>query len=39
MRIGGAKVSATEQGLRLQHDDLKPAFDASVDPTEARNAI
>jgi hypothetical protein len=35
MRIGGAKVSATEQSLGLQHDDLKPAFDASVDPTDA----
>jgi hypothetical protein len=36
MRIGGAKVSATEQSLELQHDDLKPAFDASVDQTDAR---
>jgi hypothetical protein len=36
MRIGGEKVSATEQSLGLQHDDLKPAFDASVDYTEAR---
>jgi hypothetical protein len=35
MRIGGARVSATEQNLGL-HDDLKPAFDVSVDPTEAR---
>ena len=24
MRIGGARVSATEQNLGLQHDDLKP---------------
>jgi hypothetical protein len=36
MRIGGAKVSATDQSLKLQHDDLKPAFDAVVDPPEAR---
>jgi len=35
MRIGGARVSATEQSLGLQHDDLKPAIDASVDQTEA----
>jgi len=35
MRIGGARVSATEQNLGLQHDDLKPAFDASVGSTEA----
>jgi len=32
------KVSATEQNLGLEHDDLKPAFDASVDPTDARKA-
>jgi hypothetical protein len=38
MNIGGARVSATEQNLGLQHDDLKPAFDASVDQTEARKA-
>ena len=31
MIIGGARVSATEQNLGLRHDDLKPAFDASVD--------
>jgi hypothetical protein len=36
MRIGGGRVCATEQNLGLQHDDLKPAFDASVDQTEAR---
>ena len=35
MRIGGARVSVTEQNLGLQHDDLKPAFDASVDQTNA----
>jgi hypothetical protein len=34
--IGYARVSTTEQNLGLQHDDLKPVFDASVDPTEAR---
>jgi hypothetical protein len=38
MRNGGARVSATEQNLGLKHDDLKPAFDASVDQTEARCA-
>jgi hypothetical protein len=34
MIIGCARVSTTEQDLGLRHDDLKPAFDASVDPTE-----
>jgi hypothetical protein len=34
--IGYARVSTTEQNLGLWHDDLKPAFDAPVDPTEAR---
>jgi len=34
--IGYARVSTTEQNLGLRHDDLEPAFDASVDPTEAR---
>jgi hypothetical protein len=34
--IGYARVSTTEQNLRLEHDDLKPALDASVVPTEAR---
>ncbi len=38
MIIGYARVSTTEQNLGLRHDDLKPAFDASVDPTEARSA-
>jgi hypothetical protein len=38
MIIGYARVSTTEQNLGLRHDDLKPAFDASVDPTEARNS-
>ncbi len=33
MIIGYASVSTTEQNLGLDHDDLKPAFDASVDPT------
>jgi len=37
MTIGDARVSTTEQNLGLHRDDLKPAFDASVDPTEARN--
>jgi hypothetical protein len=36
MIIGDARVSTTEQNLGLDHDDLKPAFDASVDPTDAR---
>jgi len=36
--IGYEKVSTTEQKLGLQNDDLKPAFDTSVDPTEARKA-
>jgi len=35
MIIGYARVSTTEQNLGLRHDDLKPAFDASVDQTEA----
>jgi len=35
MIIGYARVSTTEQNLGLEHDDLKPAFDASVDLTEA----
>jgi hypothetical protein len=37
MRIDYARVSTTEQNLGLQPDDLKLAYDASVDPTEARN--
>jgi hypothetical protein len=28
----------TEQNFGSRHDDLKPAFDGSVDQTEARNA-
>jgi DNA invertase Pin-like site-specific DNA recombinase len=36
MIIGYARVSATEQNLGLDRDDLKPAFDASVDSTGAR---
>jgi len=38
MRIGHAWVSTTEQNLDLQPDALKPACDASVDPTDARDA-
>jgi len=33
MIIGYARVSTSEQNFSLQHDDLKPAFDATVDPT------
>ena len=33
MIIGYARVSTTEQNLGLEHADLKPAFNASVDPT------
>ena len=33
MRIDYARVSTTEQNLGLQPDDLKAAYDASVDPT------
>ena len=33
MRIGYARVSTTEQNLGLRQHGLKPAFDASVDPT------
>jgi len=36
MRIGDARDSTTEQNLGLRHDDLKPAYDASVDVTDAR---
>jgi len=37
MIIGYARVSTTEQHLGLRHDELNPARDASVDPTEARS--
>jgi hypothetical protein len=37
MTIGYARISTTEQNLGLDHDDLKPAFDASVDHTEVSN--
>jgi len=37
MIIGYARASTTEQNLGLRPDDLKPTFDASVDPTEARS--
>ncbi len=37
MLIGYARVSTTEQNLGSRHDDLKPAYDASVDQTEARS--
>jgi DNA invertase Pin-like site-specific DNA recombinase len=36
MIIGYARISTTEQNLGLDHDDVKPAFDASADQTEAR---
>ena len=35
MIIGYARVSTTEQNLGLEHDDLKPAFDALVDGSKA----
>ena len=38
MIINYSKASTTEQNLGLRHDDLKPAFDASVDQTDARIA-
>jgi hypothetical protein len=38
MKIDYARISTTEQNLCLQHDDLKPAYGASVDVTDARNA-
>ena len=38
MIIGYARVSTTEQNLGLRYDDVKPAFDASVDQTELRKA-
>jgi hypothetical protein len=33
MIIDGARVSTTEQNLGSLHDDVKTAFDASVDVT------
>ncbi len=36
MIIGYGRVSTTEQNLGLRHDDVKPAFDASLDVTDAR---
>ena len=36
--VGYTRVSTTERNLGLRHDDLKPAFDASVDQTDARCA-
>jgi hypothetical protein len=36
MIIGYARVSTTEQNLGLRQDDVKPAFDASVDVIGAR---
>jgi hypothetical protein len=38
MIIGYERVSTAEPNLGLQHDDLKPAFKASVDQADARNA-
>jgi hypothetical protein len=35
MIIGYARVYMREQNLGLRHDELKLAFDASVDQTEA----
>ena len=37
MIIGYARAPTTEKNLGLRHDDLKPAFDASADPTEPRH--
>jgi hypothetical protein len=37
MIIVDANVSTTEQKLGLQHDDLRPAYDVSVDQTDARS--
>jgi len=39
MIIDYARVSTTEQNLGLHHDDLKAAYDASVDVTDARKAM
>jgi hypothetical protein len=35
MITGYEKVSTTEQDFGLQHDGVRPAFDASVDHTDA----
>ncbi len=35
MRIGSARALTMELNLGLEHDDLMPATDASVDQTEA----
>jgi hypothetical protein len=37
MIVGNARVSTKEQKLGFQHDDLNPAFDASVDQTHRSN--
>ena len=37
--VGYARVSTTERNLVLDHDDLKPAFDASVDQADARKSM
>jgi hypothetical protein len=37
MIIGNARVSTREQNLGLRHDELKPALDASVDPSKSRS--
>jgi hypothetical protein len=35
--VGYARVSTTERNLGLRHDELKPAFDDSVDVTDAQD--
>jgi hypothetical protein len=35
MIMGYARVSTTEQDLGLQHNDMMPVYDPSVDLTEA----
>jgi hypothetical protein len=39
MIIGYARVWTTQQNLGLRHDEPKPARDAPVGSTEARNDI